>query len=356
VAAVVLRVVGGAPIDALGWGDATNTFVEGIAAVAPAAGSSLERRPGGIDGNTTDTNDNGADFFVQATPNPQNLAAPPVPARSDLPRPRRRRRRRRPRPTRPHRALGSGLGLATLVANAGSRLTGAVTGAVADARPDADCDATRRARRRAQRRLRRRRRAPAEPNPDPKPLAVTGAYGIADAPPDRRAEARRRRRCDPEARSLPDGSIAVIVGTLTDLGALESGRSGFVQDATGGIAVYLDVAFATSRPARASVSRNARRAVWRADAAGGRDQRRGPRPDLLPDPDDVATGPSSRSSRGTRVTVTGTTIGSGQHADGLGILLDDGSGSVRVIVGPDALAGTTLPSARWSGHRACRPA
>jgi hypothetical protein len=50
--AVVLRVVGGAPIDALGWGDATNAFVEGTAPAAPAASASLERRPGGTAGNT----------------------------------------------------------------------------------------------------------------------------------------------------------------------------------------------------------------------------------------------------------------------------------------------------------------
>ena len=33
------------PIDAVGWGDATNAWVEGAAALAPAAGSGIERRP-----------------------------------------------------------------------------------------------------------------------------------------------------------------------------------------------------------------------------------------------------------------------------------------------------------------------
>jgi hypothetical protein len=60
--AVALRIVGGAVVDAVGWGDATNAFVEGGTAVAPAAGSSLERRPGGSLGNGTDTNDNATDF------------------------------------------------------------------------------------------------------------------------------------------------------------------------------------------------------------------------------------------------------------------------------------------------------
>ena len=77
--AIVLRPVGGTPVDALGWGDATNAFVESTVAPAPAAGASLERRPGGLAGNGVDTNDNAADFVVQAAPSPQNLGAPPVP-------------------------------------------------------------------------------------------------------------------------------------------------------------------------------------------------------------------------------------------------------------------------------------
>ena len=36
--ALVLRPVGGAPVDAVAWGDATSAFVEGVAAPAPAAG------------------------------------------------------------------------------------------------------------------------------------------------------------------------------------------------------------------------------------------------------------------------------------------------------------------------------
>src|SRR5687768_16153010 len=77
--ALVLRPIGGAPIDAVGWGDATSGFVEGSPAPAPPAGSSIERRPGGAAGNGADTNDNGADWFLQGTPNPQNLASAPTP-------------------------------------------------------------------------------------------------------------------------------------------------------------------------------------------------------------------------------------------------------------------------------------
>ena len=76
--AIVLRPVGGTPIDAVAWGDASSAFVEGGAAPAPAAGSSLERRPGGPAGNGADTNDNAADFVV-SVPSPQNLASAPTP-------------------------------------------------------------------------------------------------------------------------------------------------------------------------------------------------------------------------------------------------------------------------------------
>ena len=62
---IVLRVIGGAPIDSIGWGDATNAFVEGSAMAAPPPSSSIERKPGGIAGNTTDTNSNSTDWFAQ---------------------------------------------------------------------------------------------------------------------------------------------------------------------------------------------------------------------------------------------------------------------------------------------------
>ena len=66
--ALALRYVGGSVVDAVGWGTATNSFVEGSVAPAPPAGSSIERRPGGADGNWLDTNDNGADWLVQPNP------------------------------------------------------------------------------------------------------------------------------------------------------------------------------------------------------------------------------------------------------------------------------------------------
>ena len=78
--AIAIRVVGAETVDAVGWGDASSSFVEGTAAAAPPAGSSLERAPGGLAGNGTDTNDNLGDWFVQGAPSPQGLGAPAVPA------------------------------------------------------------------------------------------------------------------------------------------------------------------------------------------------------------------------------------------------------------------------------------
>src|SRR5664280_423091 len=76
--ALALRNSEGSVLDAVGWGTAANEYVEGSVAPAPPAKSSLERRPGGPEGNTVDTNDNGSDWFVQPNPIPQSLASLPT--------------------------------------------------------------------------------------------------------------------------------------------------------------------------------------------------------------------------------------------------------------------------------------
>jgi uncharacterized protein YdeI (BOF family) len=368
--AIVLRVAGGAPVDALGWGDATNAFVEGSVAAAPVAGSSVERRPGGTAGNTTDTNDNLADFFAQAVPNPQNLAAPPVPAPGPTssppapppaptgtptiqptPTP-------TPTPTAPTPTPAPS-GTATPMPT-----PSATPGASGSTSPDPTLEPTPTA-------------APTPsatatptteptpaatattaPTPTPSPTPVASPTSTPSAEPSSSPEPTPAPTVGPspspaaipiaEARALPDGLPAVVVGTLTtDLGALEAGRAGFVQDATAGIAIYLDAA--PTMPLQTGT-------IVRLD--GELDTRYGARtlrvdatavvdlgPGFLPDAGDVATGIVGEELEGLRVTVTGTTIGSPtSFADGLGILVDDGSGSVRVIIGPDALAGAIVPS------------
>src|ERR1035437_3168412 len=76
--ALALRNSEGSVVDAVGWGTAANEYVEGSVAPAPPAKSSLERRPGGPEGNTVDTNDNGSDWFVQPNPIPQSLSSTPT--------------------------------------------------------------------------------------------------------------------------------------------------------------------------------------------------------------------------------------------------------------------------------------
>lgn len=66
---------------AYGTGDSP----ENTAVTAPPANQSIERKPGGSEGNGTDTDNNANDFSLQSTPNPQNSSSTPVPAISPPP-------------------------------------------------------------------------------------------------------------------------------------------------------------------------------------------------------------------------------------------------------------------------------
>jgi hypothetical protein len=146
-------------------------------------------------------------------------------------------------------------------------------------------------------------------------------------------------------RTLADDTPVVIEGVLTTaLGALEDGRSGFIQDASGGIAVYLDTAFALPIPAGSRVlltgttdSRYAQRTVRAA----------GPEvvllaPDTLPAPVTAETGAAGEPLEGLRLELAGiVTEAPSALSDGLGLMIDDGTGPVRVIVGTDTLGAMT---------------
>ena len=84
---VVLRVQGGTVIDALSWGTAASEFVEGNPAIAPPAGSSIERRPGDGGDNRRDTNDNAADTRVNDAPTAKGSSAGPTPTPKPTPAP-----------------------------------------------------------------------------------------------------------------------------------------------------------------------------------------------------------------------------------------------------------------------------
>ncbi len=77
---VAVRILGATTaIDAAGWGTAASAWMEGTPAVAPAAGVSIERLPGGALGSGLDTGDNVVDFAERLAPEPQNLGSPPTP-------------------------------------------------------------------------------------------------------------------------------------------------------------------------------------------------------------------------------------------------------------------------------------
>ena len=195
----------------------------------PARASSGRRaaRPGTGPTRTTTLRD----WFVQGAPSPQGLAAPAVPAPGP-----RRARRRPPCRRRPRRATPT-----------------------PTATPDSDRDARRQHRRRPptptptparrrpqrrhplRRRLRRRpRRRRRRPDPD------------SDARPRRRSPTPRPIA---EARASGRRHVVTIEGVLTTpLGALESGHGGFVQDASGGIALYLEPRWSASWPAGTTVT------------------------------------------------------------------------------------------------------
>lgn len=326
--ALVLRVIGGAPVDAVGWGDATNAFVEGTAVAAPAASSSVERRPGGIAGNGVDTNDNAADWLAQPVPNPQNLAAPPAPAPGAS-----------PTPTNVPTASPSETPQPSASPTPEPTLPPEPT---PTATPDATPTPT----------------APPSPTPTVEPSPTPEPSPVPTPSPEPTPTVAPTQTPTPtssptilsvaEARALPVDSTVTIEGVLTtNLGALEDGRVGFVQDATAGIAVYLDAAATTAWPAGTLVRLTGQTAeryaaatlrVARADVV-----------DLgsatLPAPLDVATGGVEESLEGRRVRLDGHTVGSPTaFADGTGLLVDDGSGQVRAIVTPAALAGASVAS------------
>jgi hypothetical protein len=145
---------------------------------------------------------------------------------------------------------------------------------------------------------------------------------------------------------MPDGSTAQVQGVLTTaLGALESGRTGFVQDTTAGIALYLDAALPSPIPAGTLV-----RATGVTGSRYGQRTLRVSSADVavlaqagLPAPLDAPTGGAGEALEGLRLRVAGVVTESPSVlADGLAITVDDGSGGVRVIVGPDALGGMSI--------------
>ncbi len=337
--AVVLRPIGGAPIDAVGWGDATNAFVEGTAAAAPPVGSSLERLPGGIAGNGIDTNDNASDFVI-ASPNPQPLAAPPVPAPGSTP---------SPGATPTPEATDPPIPSPELSPEPSEEPTLEPTGAPSpSAAPTLDPTPT------------------PDPTPEPSPVATPSPSPTPEASPIPSPVATPTPSLSPtpiptasatpavttvpiaSARLLADGTSVTIEGVLTTrLGEFESGRAAFVEDATGGIALYLD-AIVVDGLAAGSVVRVTGtlddRYAQRTLRVGANDVLLvGVAP--LPEAASAVVMDLGEAVEGRRVAIGGVTVGSATaYSDGSGLLVDDGTGQGRVIIVPAALGDLVIPA------------
>lgn len=333
--AIVLRASGGSVVDAVGWGDAVNTFVEGTAAPAPAAGQSIERLPGGAGGNAVDTNSNRDDFVVNASPSPQNLAALPVPQPTASPTP-----TSSPTPsddpTPPPDA--SATPLPTPSESPSPAVTDTPSPTVTDTPSPTPTTPT--------------------PTPTPTPTATPEPTSLPTSTPAPTASPTVAPSPSPsptpsampiaEARALADGSTATIEGVLTTpLGALEAGRTGFLQDATGGIALYLDAAVSAATPAGTVV-----RATGTIASRYGQRTLRVAAADVLtvgtaplPIAVEVDTGAVGEGLEGVRIGVSGVvTEVPTSLSDGLGVTLDDGSGPTRLVVAPDALGDAVVTS------------
>lgn len=295
---VALRVIGAASaIDAVGWGNAASTWLETRPVPAPAAGSSLERLPGGSAGSSQDTDDNLIDFMVQTVPDPQNSGSPPIatasPAPTDSPSP-------SPSPA------GSE---PPTVEPTPSQTPTATDSPVATVSPIATPTST----------------PVPTPVETPTPLPTPTPVSIA------------------EARLQPDGATVTVEGvTLTASDFVDGG--GYLVDATAGIAILLsDGAFGRGERLRITGTvddRYAQRTIRASSATimslGGGTE---------PLPTDVATGSIAEGLEGQLVEVTGvisssvTTLSSGLAWD-----VDDGSGPVRVFIG----TATGIDTSSWA--------
>jgi len=290
---LALRTIGGpTAIDAVGWGTAASTWLETTPAPAPAAGSSLERLPGGELGSGQDTDHNLVDFVVRPAPDPQNSGSPPVPS-STL----------EPSPTDSATPAPTGTPAPTD--------TPAPTGTPAPTETPAPTDTP----------------APTaaetpSPTPTATPTSTPSPLTVA------------------EARARPDGSLVVVAGVaITNSDFTEGG--GYLTDATAGIAVLVDGA-TFGRGSSVLISgvvddRYAQRTI----RVGATDVTIFG-PGIEPEPIAVATGSVDEPFEGQLVTISGIVQGAPVVlAAGDAFEIDDGSGPVRILVGPSTGIDTT---------------
>ncbi|HVM30226.1 MAG TPA: lamin tail domain-containing protein [Candidatus Limnocylindrales bacterium] len=345
---VVLRSTAGPVIDSLSWGAAANSFVEGSPGSAPPTGSSLERRPGGLLGNAIDSNDNGADALVQPQPIARNLSAGALPLAVPTP----TLATSAPLPSLAPLPTGSTPTQAPLPTE---ELPPPFEDDPPGDDPDELADPT----------------APLEGTPtfDPGPIpgspgptalaggpsAVPATVPPATAPPTTPPPAtsfpepsappptpsttpHEGQPSIAELRNLPLGTVVTAHGWLsTPLGLTESGRGGFVEDPTGGIALYLASGPWSHAPAvgtsvKVSGVLETRFSLLTIRLAAPEQLEAGP---LLPPspPLRAFVNEVGEGLEGRLVTVEGVVSdGISSLVDGFSTAIDDGTGTLRVVV------------------------
>jgi Lamin Tail Domain len=313
---MALRPIGAATgLDAVGWGTATSTWLETAPAPAAPAGSSLERLPGGPLGSGQDTNHNLVDFVVRSAPDPQNSASLPVPVES---------------PT-PSASDTPDASTAPTTSPSASPTEEPTETPSPTPEPTETPSST--------------------PSPIPTPLQTPTPEPTATPTPTPTA------LTVAEARARPDGALVVVAGTsLTGSDFYDGG--GYVADATGGIAVLVE---GGTFPRGVGLvvagtvdDRYAQRTV-RVDIADVGIDGASPEPESSP----AETGAIGEAHEGTLVEISGLVQGSPTElASGLAFEVDDGSGPVRVLIGPatgistaDWLPGTALTLIGVVGQR-----
>ncbi|HLY35817.1 MAG TPA: hypothetical protein VKU35_03805 [Candidatus Limnocylindria bacterium] len=308
---VALRIQGASiAIDALGWGTAASTWMEGLAAPALPAGSSLERLPGGAAGSGQDTDDNSVDFVVQPVPDPQNASASPIQPSAT------------PTPTGSPSPSGAPSATETPTATPSPTATATVS-------PSATETPT------------------PTLTPTPSPTLMLTPTPSPSAAPISIAE----------ARALPDGATATVAGLALMSSDFTDG-GGCLTDGASGIAVLVtDATFARgdSLLAAGTVDDRYAQRTLRVDAADLAIQ--GTAAD--PAPVHAATGSLGEEHECRLVEISGVVAAPPTSlTSGLAYDLDDGSGAVRVLVAPTAgidtgswIRGATITLVGVAGQR-----
>lgn len=291
---MALRSLDGLALDSLSWGNAASSWVEGMPGLVPAAGSSLERLPGGSLGNGWDTDDNSVDAMIQPVPVPQALADPPTPPD--------------PLPTGGPTPLPSHQPTLPPSPSTSPSPTPVPTIAPTDVPSPAPTIA---------------------PSATTSPIPSATPSPIPTATPDPPITVA-------QARALPAGTTVTVVARLTTpLGLTETGRGAFAQDSTGGVALYLASADWSPLPAGTDVQ-----------VQGRMESRYGLttlRLDTTADLVIVGSGPpfaavildtgaAGEASEAQIVSVMALVTGGAEMlADGFAVTVDDGSGPLRVL-------------------------